>query len=170
MGRISEFLKSAMHTMFFDDSTGLIQSSAFFNDVTYVSPKVPTLYTVLSTGPNATDPTIYGSNTNAFVLAQNEVVEIVLNNDDPGKHPFHLHGHVFQVVTRSADDAGFYDPGNAPDPHPTPMRRDTILVRPNGHIVLRFRSDNPGKSTFEYGDMRSRASIGGVAGLQMTGD
>jgi hypothetical protein len=44
------------------------------------------------------------------------------------------------------------------------MRRDTILVRPNGHIVLRFRSDNPGKSTFEYGDMRSRASIGGVAG------
>ncbi|CAN9096996.1 unnamed protein product [Alternaria alternata] len=117
---------------------------AFFNDVTYVSPKVPTLYTVLSTGPNATDPTIYGSNTNAFVLAQNEVVEIVLNNDDPGKHPFHLHGHVFQVVTRSADDAGFYDSGNASDPHTTPMRRDTILVRPNGHIVLRFRSDNPG--------------------------
>jgi iron transport multicopper oxidase len=60
-------------------------TSAFFNDVTYVSPKVPTLYTVLSTGPNATNPTIYGSNTNAFVLAQNEVVEIVLNNDDPGK-------------------------------------------------------------------------------------
>lgn len=24
------------------------------------------------------------------------------------------------------------------------MRRDTILVRPNGHLVLRFRSDNPG--------------------------
>lgn len=24
------------------------------------------------------------------------------------------------------------------------MRRDTILVRPNGYIVLRFRSDNPG--------------------------
>ncbi|KAI4657435.1 uncharacterized protein J4E79_007509 [Alternaria viburni] len=118
---------------------------AFFNDVTYVSPKVPTLYTVLSTGPNATNPTIYGSNTNAFVLAQNEVVEIVLNNDDPGKHPFHLHGHAFQVVTRSDDDAGFYDPTNTTTPPPTPMRRDTVLVRPNGHIVLRFRSDNPGK-------------------------
>ncbi len=24
------------------------------------------------------------------------------------------------------------------------MRRDTLLVRPNGHIVLRFKSDNPG--------------------------
>jgi len=156
----------------------LTYASAFFNDVTYVSPKVPTLYTVLSTGPNATNPTIYGSNTNAFVLAQNEVVEIVLNNDDPGKcvypshlrivrslrqcrnvdnafiltliprHPFHLHGHAFQVVTRSEDDAGFYDPTNTTTPPSTPMRRDTVLVRPNGHIVLRFRSDNPGKHSF----------------------
>ena len=24
------------------------------------------------------------------------------------------------------------------------MRRDVLLVRPNGHIVMRFRSDNPG--------------------------
>ncbi|CAE7030771.1 hypothetical protein P3342_006452 [Pyrenophora teres f. teres] len=117
---------------------------AFFNDITYVSPKVPTLYSVLSTGANATDAVIYGSNTNSFVLAQNQVVEIVLNNNDPGKHPFHLHGHVFQVVTRSAPDSGPYDPSNTTTPSPTPMRRDTILVYPNGHIVLRFRSDNPG--------------------------
>ncbi|EFQ94756.1 hypothetical protein PTT_07471 [Pyrenophora teres f. teres 0-1] len=117
---------------------------AFFNDMTYVSPKVPTLYSVLSTGANATDAVIYGSNTNSFVLAQNQVVEIVLNNNDPGKHPFHLHGHVFQVVTRSAPDSGPYDPSNTTTPSPTPMRRDTILVYPNGHIVLRFRSDNPG--------------------------
>ncbi|RMZ70831.1 Iron transport multicopper oxidase FET3 [Pyrenophora seminiperda CCB06] len=117
---------------------------AFFNDVTYISPKVPTLYSVLSTGPNATDAVIYGSNTNAFILAQNQVVEIVLNNNDPGKHPFHLHGHVFQVVTRSSPDAGPYDASNTTAPVPSPMRRDTILVHPNGHIVLRFRSDNPG--------------------------
>jgi iron transport multicopper oxidase len=60
--------------------------SAFFNDITYVSPKVPTLYTVLSTGSNATNPLIYGHDTNSFVLAQNQVVEIILNNDDPGKY------------------------------------------------------------------------------------
>jgi iron transport multicopper oxidase len=60
------------------------------------------------------------------------------------RHPFHLHGHTFQVITRSDDDAGFYDPANTSTPSPTPMRRDTILVRPNGHTVLRFRSDNPG--------------------------
>jgi iron transport multicopper oxidase len=50
-----------------------------------VKPKVPTLYTVLSTGENATDPLIYGANTNQFVLERNQVVEIILNNDDPGK-------------------------------------------------------------------------------------
>ncbi|CAO2652411.1 Nn.00g006940.m01.CDS01 [Neocucurbitaria sp. VM-36] len=117
---------------------------AFFNDITYVSPKVPSLYTVLSTGSNATNPTVYGSNTNSFVLGHNEVIEIVLNNDDPGKHPFHLHGHAFQVVERSEDEAGFYDPETTSTLPDTPMRRDTILVRPNGFIRLRFKSDNPG--------------------------
>ena len=28
------------------------------------------------------------------------------------------------------------------------MRRDTILLHPNGHLVLRFRSDNPGVWVF----------------------
>ena len=28
------------------------------------------------------------------------------------------------------------------------MRRDTILVAPNGHVVLRFRTDNPGVWVF----------------------
>ncbi|KAF2874161.1 iron transport multicopper oxidase FET3 precursor [Massariosphaeria phaeospora] len=117
---------------------------AFFNDVTYVRPKVPTLYTVLSTGSNATNPVIYGSNTNQILLKANEVVEIVLNNDDPGKHPFHLHGHAFQVVSRSEEEAGAYDVSAAADLPSTPMRRDTVLVRPNGNIVLRFKADNPG--------------------------
>lgn len=65
-------------------------ASAFFNGITYVSPKVPTLYTALSVGELATNPVVYGSNTNSFVLKHNEVIEIVLNNLDPGKHPFHL--------------------------------------------------------------------------------
>lgn len=119
---------------------------AFFNDITYVAPKVPTLYTTLSTGTNATNPLIYGYNTNPFVLAQNQVVEIILNNDDPGKHPFHLHGHAFQVVARSEEEAGFFDANNSTHTtfSQTPMRRDTVLVRPNGFIVLRFQSNNPG--------------------------
>jgi len=63
------------------------------NDITWVPPKVPSVFTAMTTGANATNPEIYGVNTHAFVLDKNQVVEIVLNNQDPGKHPFHLHGH-----------------------------------------------------------------------------
>jgi len=68
--------------------TSLTAFSAFINDETYVGPKVPTLYSVLTTGANATDASVYGVNTNPFVLKYNEVIEIVLNNLDPGKHPW----------------------------------------------------------------------------------
>jgi len=116
--------------------------SAFFNDVTYKVPKVPTLFTALSTGESATNVDIYGANTNAFVLKKNDIVEIVVNNNDPGKHPFHLHGHHFQTVARSDEELGPYA-NNVTFPS-VPMRRDTILVRPNGNAVIRFRADNPG--------------------------
>ncbi|KAH6620689.1 multicopper like protein [Chaetomium sp. MPI-SDFR-AT-0129] len=128
------------------DNLGDGANYAFFNNITYVAPKVPTLYTALTAGEYATDPTVYGTNTHPFVLAQDQVVEIVLNNLDPGKHPFHLHGHDFQVVWRSDDDAGpFVDSGvsEAEFVH-VPMRRDTAVLRPNGNMVLRFRSNNPG--------------------------
>lgn len=121
---------------------------AFFNDVTFVRPKVPTLYSVLTSGNLSTDPTIYGVNTNPFILKHNQVVEIVLNNHDPGKHPFHLHGHTFQVLARGVEESGDWNGealanGTVTFPK-TPMRRDTLLVRPNGYFVIRFRSDNPG--------------------------
>jgi iron transport multicopper oxidase len=107
---------------------------------------VPTLYTVLSAGSQATDPTIYGTYTHPFVLAHDQVVEILVNNLDTGKHPFHLHGHNFQVVWRSDDDAGtFADSNVTSDSFPAiPMRRDTVVLRPQGNLVLRFKSDNPG--------------------------
>lgn len=117
--------------------------SAFFNNVTYVRPKVPTLYSVMSSGPLATNSEIYGTNTNAFILQKGEIVEIILNNDDKGKHPFHLHGHTFQTVARSEEAAGSYS-GDTTLPK-VPMRRDTIMVNPNGNLVLRFKADNPDK-------------------------
>lgn len=86
---------------------------------------------------------VYGTNVNAIVLEKGEVVEIVLNSLDPGKHPFHLHGHDFQAVVRGEEDAGMY---NGSDVKPAiPMRRDTFMVRPNSYIVLRFRANNPDK-------------------------
>lgn len=124
---------------------------AFFNNITYVAPKVPTLMTVLSSGNQSTDEAIYGSNTNTFVLKPNETVEIVLNNQDTGTHPFHLHGHVFQTLVRdieyNADDGEVphsYDPDNHPPFPSMPMRRDTIFLRPQSNFVIRFKADNPG--------------------------
>ena len=55
----------------------------------------------------------------------------------------HLHGFNFQAVARGEIEDGDYDPKNATF-NPYPMRRDTFLLYPESHIVLRFRSDNPG--------------------------
>jgi len=122
-------------------------SYAFFNNISYVSPKVPTLYSVMSTGGNASNVEIYGEYSHAFVLERDEVVEIIINNDDTGKHPLHLHGHAFQTVYRSEQNAGFYDPTNTTVQdsfHTVPMRRDTFVIQPEGFMILRFRADNPG--------------------------
>ncbi|KAI9797329.1 MAG: hypothetical protein M1833_005508 [Piccolia ochrophora] len=121
------------------DNLGDGANYAFFNDVTYLRPKVPTVFTAMTTGEMATNPEIYGVNSNAFVLKKDDVVEIILNSDDPGKHPFHLHGHNFQAVLRSEEEAGFYN-GTGEMPK-TPMRRDTFMVNPNGHKTLEIPDD-----------------------------
>jgi FtsP/CotA-like multicopper oxidase with cupredoxin domain len=56
----------------------------------------------------------------------------------------HLHGHVFQVVYRSEEDAGPYNDSMQLTFPENPMRRDTIQVKPNGFVIIRFRADNPG--------------------------
>lgn len=121
-------------------------SSAFFNNITYKAPKVPTLYTALSSGTLASNAEVYGTYTHPFVLEKGQVVQIVVDNDDTGKHPFHLHGHNFQAVWRSEENAGlFADSGVTEDQFSQiPMRRDTFVLYPQGNIVLRFQADNPG--------------------------
>ncbi|KAK5018444.1 hypothetical protein LTR16_002153 [Cryomyces antarcticus] len=116
---------------------------ARINGVSYIPQKVPALYTALTTGSDATNPKVYGTNGNAFVVQPGEVVEIVLNNHDGGGHPWHLHGHNFQVIARSGENAGTY-PGNAVGAPAIPMRRDVVMVRKGGYVVIRYRADNPG--------------------------
>jgi iron transport multicopper oxidase len=118
--------------------------SAFFNNITYQSPKVPTLYTVMSSGADAANAAIYGQYSHPFVFERDQVIQIVVNNNDVGKHPFHLHGHNFQAIWRSDIEAGDYNSTSDLGFPATPMRRDTFAVRPNGNIVLRFKADNPG--------------------------
>ncbi|KAL1387914.1 Cupredoxin [Phyllosticta capitalensis] len=117
---------------------------AFFNDITYVSQKVPTLYSVMTTGDAASNPVIYGRNTNSYVLLKDQVIDIVLNNLDTGKHPFHLHGHNFQVLYRSPEEEGFFNATNTTSFPAVPMRRDTFWVKPTGNFLIRFKADNPG--------------------------
>ena len=121
--------------------------SAFFNNITYIPPVVPSLYTALSTGAAATDAEVYGDYTSSYVLNKGDVVEIIVNNNDTGKHPFHLHGHNFQVVYRTPWNFGEFEPSTEVRHFADiPMRRDTVMVTPMGNMVLRFVADNPGKS------------------------
>ncbi|CAK9440230.1 uncharacterized protein LODBEIA_P43300 [Lodderomyces beijingensis] len=131
------------------DNLGNGVNYAFFNNISYTSPKVPTLHTVLSAGEAATNELIYGSNTNTFVLEENEVIDIVLNNFDTGTHPFHLHGHVFQLIARGPAREDTETPLNfnisdhAEFPQ-YPMMRDVVYVRPQSYFAIRFKADNPG--------------------------
>ncbi|KAF9155690.1 hypothetical protein BG015_008921 [Linnemannia schmuckeri] len=120
-------------------------NKATFNDITYVMPKVPTLYTALTTGNLSSNPEVYGKYSHPMVVKHNEWIEIIINNDDPGNHPFHLHGHVFQIVGRST---GKYTAADGPYPGyintTNPSRRDTVLVPSEENVAIRFKANNPG--------------------------
>lgn len=132
------------------DNLGNGINYAFFNNITYTTPKVPTLGTVFSAPEDQiTNPQIYGDNTHAIVLQKDEIVEIVLNNNDTGTHPFHLHGHVFEVYERGPDysdeDAPVPYNASAPfTPRERPAFRDVLYVRPQSYFVIRFKASNPG--------------------------
>lgn len=119
------------------------------NNKTYIPPKVPTLYTANTVGPEyASDPAVYGQ-VNPFVVKYGEIVEIVINNHHNNLHPWHLHGHQFQVIQRSEVDGGYFTGHYFQNVSQTPVRRDTIMVQNHGHAVIRFRADNPDKFTLE---------------------
>lgn len=113
------------------------------NSYPHLSPKIPTLLTVTS-ADNTTDlldPRVYGLNTNAFIINRGEVVEIVVNSLDHMRHPFHLHGHNFQLVARGSRK--HYNESTA-QLEQFPVIRDTAMIPGRGYIVIRFVADNPG--------------------------
>lgn len=114
---------------------------ACFNGQPYVDQRVPTLYSVVTTGADNTNPIIYGA-VNPFIVEENSVVELVVNNLDISIHPFHLHGHQFEVIERPPTGAGKW-PGTTNAPA-SPASKDTISVFGNSYAVIRFKADNPG--------------------------
>lgn len=85
-----------------------------------------------------------------FIVSSGDVVQIVVNNRNGGIHPFHLHGHHFQVVDRQPTGAGDW-PGDelaSASYNPEPPMRDTVAVFPQSYAVLRFDANNPGVYLF----------------------
>ncbi|KAL2023155.1 hypothetical protein VTK56DRAFT_3761 [Thermocarpiscus australiensis] len=115
---------------------------ACFNNLTYITQSVPTLYSAATTGDSNTDPVIYGQ-VNPFIVDYGDTVQIVINNMDGATHPFHLHGHHFQVLDRPRSGTGNW-PGRDTNYAATPPMRDTVTVMANSHAVLRFQAKNPG--------------------------
>ncbi|KAF8848125.1 hypothetical protein BDZ45DRAFT_606421 [Acephala macrosclerotiorum] len=114
---------------------------AMVNGQTYLPQVVPTFFTAL------TAPAQYQSNTQIYgqvnpqIIPFGSIVEIDLNNHDTRAHPFHLHGHQFQIIARAGNEPQW--PGLYSTPA-APMRRDTVVVYPGVGITLRFIANNPG--------------------------
>ena len=122
-------------------------SYAFFNGSTFINPLTPSLFTAISMPTNESNlPIVYGPNGNALVVEHMKSFEIVILNPGPTSHPFHLHGHQFQVVHKS-QNVNSDDPLINPvkrEGQANPLRRDTVLVPATGSVSLRLIADNPG--------------------------
>ncbi|KAG6829746.1 hypothetical protein H0H92_003622 [Tricholoma furcatifolium] len=117
---------------------------ALINGITYNSPLVPAVLSEFTLGDNATVAGAYGPTT--FVLDHLDVVDIVIKNADTGKHPFHLHGHKYQIVGRSANYSSDDPTQNPPlvQVQSNPIRRDTVQIPSGSSVTLRVIADNPG--------------------------
>ncbi|GJE96101.1 multicopper oxidase [Phanerochaete sordida] len=80
---------------------------------------------------------------NQFFVTEDatEVVDLLLENNDDGDHPFHLHGYRPWIVGVGSST---YTPANATLNTVNPLARDTVEIPANGWVVLRFVTDNPG--------------------------
>ncbi|KAH7915028.1 Fet3 ferroxidase, partial [Hygrophoropsis aurantiaca] len=117
---------------------------AMFNGITHNPSLVPAVLSELTLGSNASIAGAYGPT--SFVLNHLDVIDIVVKNGDDSQHPFHLHGHEFQIVHRAENYTSTDPTLNPPliEGQENPMRRDTVVVPAGGSATLRFVADNPG--------------------------
>uniref|UniRef100_UPI00403B38C7 Laccase n=1 Tax=synthetic construct TaxID=32630 RepID=UPI00403B38C7 len=104
------------------------------NGASFTPPTVPVLLQILSGAQTAQDLLPSGS---VYTLPPNKVIEISIPGGAVGgPHPFHLHGHAFDVV-RSA--------GSSTYNYVNPVRRDVVSIGAAGdNVTIRFTTDNPG--------------------------
>jgi len=97
----------------------------------------PTLHKIL----NEVDPQKLPSDQTPFIYDKpNGVIEIRLFNPGGAQHPFHLHGHSFQIL--GIGKGSKVDESQLNFKNPT--RRDTVTAPAGSWVVIRFVADNPG--------------------------
>ncbi|KAJ2021667.1 ferroxidase fet3, partial [Coemansia sp. S610] len=146
-----------------DAYSGIFSDQSFrhsFNNVTYAVPQIPTLLTAMTMGDYANRTEVYGKQTDTHILKHLDVVQIVVNNHDYYSHPFHLHGHVFQIIETGDIRSKERRVKTALD---TPVKRDTVVIGGGHYAILRFRADNPGVWLFHC-----HIDFHIMLGLQMT--
>lgn len=72
-----------------------------------------------------------------------DIIQVVVNNPEMGPRPIHVHGHHFWVMGMGGQGDGTYNP-NKHSLQYNGVRRDTVLVKEESWLVIRFRADNPG--------------------------
>ncbi|KAJ6553016.1 Cupredoxin [Mycena capillaripes] len=101
------------------------------NNVSFVPPTTPVLLQILSGKEDAQSLLPTGS---VFPIPKDSVIQVSIPGG--GQHPFHLHGHAFDVV-RSA--------GSSVYNFINPPRRDVVSVGNAGdNVTIRFVTDNDG--------------------------
>ncbi|CAE6490809.1 unnamed protein product, partial [Rhizoctonia solani] len=101
------------------------------NDSQYKPPTLPTLLKILSN--NASSNADFARSENTIVLPYNKVIELQIHGSSNGFfHPWHLHGHAFDIV----ENGGAVNYVNPP-------RKDVVPVG-GSTARIRFRTDNPG--------------------------
>lgn len=69
---------------------------------------------------------------------RDEWINLFIDNHLQVDHPIHLHGHDFYILAQGVG------PWNGTVATQNPPRRDTALLLGGGHLVIRWKTDNPG--------------------------
>ncbi|KAJ7464445.1 Cu-oxidase-domain-containing protein [Mycena latifolia] len=102
------------------------------NNISYISPEVPTLLKILEGAQSQAD---FNETENTFVLPANKVVQVTFPpSTEDELHPFHLHGNNFWVVKSNGSDI---------TNEVNPIRRDVVGAGAGGTTV-RFTTDKAG--------------------------
>ncbi|KAF8142645.1 Cu-oxidase-domain-containing protein [Mycena galopus ATCC 62051] len=101
------------------------------NNISYISPSVPTLVRVLHGETQQMD---FNVTENTFLFPANKTIQVEIIDAINEGHPFRLHGMNFWVVKSNGSD--IINTVN-------PICRD-VDITGNGTIILRFRTDKPG--------------------------